>query len=296
MEDFERRIYYKRKARIVKLKRQIGYARRRIRRLRMLIRVALIFGLLYFSYRALHAHYWILNPDDILSLKKGVVTIEGNDITPEYKITDIIKTADVEKEQIFKFSTKAMEDSISSLQSVKKAYVRRFWFPARIAVYIDEAVPVFLIAPNPEAAPISAITRDGGFIGREFMPIPSKFKTIKILSYGNQDDYEKWDKKRVDEILKFIKIIEIYSKEKVVYLDLRNKNDVYIQLEDELLRIGIFDEAAKERIKSIPTILPEAKNLKQKVKYIDLRWSDASYIKLEGESAPKADEASQNQE
>ena len=290
MEDFVRRQFYKRKAEISKLKRKIGCAKRRISRLRMLIRVALIFGLLYFSYRVLNAHWWVLNPDDVLSMKKNVVKVEGNLITPEYKITDIIKTADIEKGEIYKISTKQMEDSISGLQSIKKAYVRRFWFPARIVVYVDEVAPVFLIAPNPDSAPISAITKDGGFIGREFMPIPSKFKTVKILSYGNVDDYEKWDKKRVEEILKLIKTIEAYSKENVEYLDLRNKNDVYVKLKDELLRVGVFDETLNERIKWIPTILPEAKNLKQKVKYIDLRWKDAYYIKYEGDSAPAPSE------
>ena len=287
MENFESRQHYKRKAKAYKLKRKIGCAKRRISRIRMLIRVTLIFGLLYFSYRALNAHWWILNPDDVLSMKKNAVKVEGNLITPEYKITDIIKTSDIEKTEIYKISTKQMEDNISSLQSVKKAYVRRFWFPARIVVYVDEVTPVFLITPNPDAAPISAITKDGGFMGREFMPIPSKFKTVKIISYGNVDDYEKWDKKRVDEILKLIRTIEAYSKEPVEYIDLRNKNDVYVKLKDELLRVGVFDETLNDRIKWIPTILPEAKNLKQKVKYIDLRWKDAYYIKYEGASAPK---------
>ncbi len=289
MGEFVRRQFYKRKAKIVKLKRKVAYAKRRIRRFRMLLRVTIIFLLLYVSYRALHAHYWYLNPNDVLSMNKEVVKIEGNVITPEYKIADIIKTSDISDKQIFKFSTKAIEESLSSLQSVKKAYVRRFWFPARIIVFIDEATPVFLISPNPETAPISAITKQGGYIGREFMPIPSKFKTIKILSYGTDDDYEKWDKKRVDEILKFIKVIEAYSKEKVEYIDLRNKNDVYVKLEHELLRLGAFDESLTERIKGIPTILPEAKTLKQKVKYIDLRWKNATYIKLEDSPASKTE-------
>ena len=293
MSEFYRRNYYKRKTKILALKRKIGYAKRRIRRLRMLVRVTLIFALLYFSYRVLNAHYWHLNPNDVLNMKNNVVTIEGNLITPEYKITDIIKTSDIEEGQIFKFQTKNMEDNISNLQSVRRAYVRRFWFPARIIVYVDELTPVFLISPNPDSAPISAITKEGTFIGREFMPIPSKFKTVKILSYGNDDDYEKWDKKRVDEILKFIRTIETYSKERFEYLDLRNKNDIYVKLEDELLRIGVFDDTLKERIKGIPTILPKAKTLKQKVKYIDLRWQEANYIKLEGDSTQNA---SENQE
>ena len=127
------------------------------------------------------------------------------------------------------------------------------------------------------------------------MPIPSKFKTFKILSYGNQDDYEKWDKKKIDDILKFIKTIEVYSKENVQYIDLRNKNDIYVKLDDIALRLGMYDETIKDRIKWIPTILPKAKSLNKKVKYIDLRWQNAYYIKTEG-SDTNSQNAEENQE
>ncbi len=281
MSEFNRRQYYKRKSKIVKMKRKVAHAIRRIRRFRMLLRVALIFLLLYCSYEILNLPAWYLNPEDLMNMNPDVVKIEGNLITPEYKISDIIRTSDVPDEQIFKFSTAPLEENLSKLQSVKKAYVRRFWFPARIIVIIEERVPVFLISPNIDSSPISAVTADGYYIDREYMPIPSKFKTTKILSYGTDDNYENWDKKRVDEIQRFIKTVETYSKQKIEYLDLRNKNDVYVKLEHVLLRIGTLDDTTKDRIKTIPTILPEALSLKQKVKYIDLRWQDSNYIKLD---------------
>ena len=63
------------------------------------------------------------------------------------------------------------------------------------------------------------------------MPIPPEFNATKILTYGLAgDDYEQWDKKRVDEILKLIKTIEAYSKQDVKYVDLRNPKDVYVQI------------------------------------------------------------------
>ncbi|MCD8024973.1 MAG: FtsQ-type POTRA domain-containing protein [Candidatus Gastranaerophilales bacterium] len=271
--------------------RKIAGVRRQIRHLRMLLRVGLIFGLLYISWIILNLNQWYLNPDDIMNMNPDIVQIEGNVITPEYKISDIIRTSEPPDKQIFKYSTKQLEENLSKLQSVKKAYVRRFWFPARILVFIEEREPVFLIAPNKDSAPISAVTKDGSYMDREFMPIPSKFKTTKILSYGTGgDDYEKWDKKRVDEILKFIKKIETYSKQKVIYLDLRNPNDMYVQLDNIMLRLGALDDTTDDRIKWIPTILPEAKTLKQKVKYIDLRWKDTNYIKLDTESKDTTEE------
>ena len=281
MAEFDRRQYYRRKSRIMKLKRKVAVAKKRIRRFRMLIRVCLIFLLLYASYYMLNLRSWYLNPNDIMNLNPDVVKIEGNLITPVYKISDIIRTSEIPNEQIFKLSTKELEENLSKLQSVKKAYVRRFFLPARIIVIIEERVPVFLITPNIDSQPISAVTIDGHFMDREYMPIPTKFKTTKILSYGTDDNYENWDKKKVDELLRFIKTIETYSKQNVQYLDLRNKNDIYVKLDDVLLRIGALDDTTDDRIKTIPTILPEALSLKQKVKYIDLRWRESSYIKLD---------------
>lgn len=297
MGEFNRRQYYRRKSKIVKMKRKIALARKRIRRLRMLLRVALIFGLLYFSWWILNLSAWYLNPEDITNLNLSVVKIEGNIITPEQKISDIVKSSETTDEQIFKYSTKTLEYELSELQSVRKAYVRRFWFPARIIVFIEERTPVFLIAPNEDTAPIAAVTKDGRHMDREYMPVPSKFKTTKILSYGTgEDDYENWDKKKVDEILRFIKKIETYSGQKVIYIDLRNRSDIYVKLDEVMLRLGAFDDTLDDRIKWIPTILPEAKTLKQKIKYIDLRWKDAKYIKYDTDTEASPSQKEENQE
>lgn len=295
MINFENRQYYRRLAKIGKLKRRVAFARKRIRQFRMLIRVCMIFGIIAVCYYALNLRSWYLNPNDIVNLNPNVVKIEGNVITPTQKISDLIRTVEIPHEQIFKLSTKELENNISELQSVKKAYIRRFFFPARIIVFVDEVTPVFVIAPNENSMPISAITKEGKFVGREYMPIPTKYKTVKILSYGNEDNYEKWDKKRIDEILKFIKTVEVYSKQKVLYLDFRDMNDIYVQLDKHLLRLGRFDETIKDRIKWIPTILPQTQDLTKKVKYIDLRWSNAYFIKLEDEKAPVVKEE-ENQE
>ena len=154
--------------------------------------------------------------------------------------------------------------------------------PARINIIIEERTPAFLITPALDAVPISAITTDGVFIDREYMPISPKFHTYKIITYGVRgDDYEKWNKERVDEILCLTKAIETYGGQKIEYIDLRNPSDVYIKLEKVLIRFGEINDTALKRAKWIATILPEAAKFKQKIKYIDLRWDDAHYIKLD---------------
>ncbi len=254
-----------------------------IRNFRALLRVGLIFIFIYFGIWVLKLPQWFIDKDLLTIVDESVVKIEGNSITPQYKIIDLIKQTELPHTQIFRLDTRELEKNIAQLQPIKKVYVRRYWFPGRLNILVEERTPVFLIAPNLETEPISAITEDGVFIDREYMPIPPEFNATKILTYGLAgDDYEQWDKKRVDEILKLIKTIEAYSKQDVKYVDLRNPKDVYVQIGDIMLRLGEINESIYNRVKWIATILPEAQSkYGTKIKYIDLRWEDARYIKLD---------------
>jgi len=279
----QQQYYYRRKLRANKMRRRIISAKNSIRNLRMLIRVGLIFAIMFLGIKILKLPQWFIDKDLLAVVDSSVVKIEGNLITPKYKIIDLIKQTRLPRTQVFRMDTRELERNIAKLQPIKKVYVRRYWLPARLNILVEERVPVFLIAPNLETEPISAITEDGVFIDREYMPIPPKFNATKILTYGLAgDDYEQWDKKRVDEILKLIKTIEAYSKQKVKYVDLRNPKDVYVQIGDLMLRLGQINDSIYNRIKCIATILPEAQSkYGSKIKYIDLRWEDARYIKLD---------------
>ncbi len=283
----QQQYYYRRKLRANKMRRRIISAKNLIRNFRALLRVSLIFGFIYFGIWVLKLPQWFIDGDLLRVVDSSVVKIDGNLITPQYKIIDLIKQTELSNTQIFRLDTRELEKNIAQLQPIKKVYVRRYWFPGRLNILVEERTPVFLIAPNLETEPISAITEDGVFIDREYMPIPAKFNATKILTYGLAgDDYEQWDKKRVDEILKLIKTIEAYAKQDVKYVDLRNPKDVYVQIGDKgyniMLRLGEINESIYNRVKWIATILPEAQSkYGTKIKYIDLRWEDARYIKLD---------------
>ena len=73
---------------------------------------------------------------------------------------------------------------------------------------------------------------------------------------------------------------EAYSGEKIQYIDMKNPDDVYIQLQTVSVRIGELDKGAFDRLAKIEAVLPQMKTLKEDVKYIDLRWEDSAFIKL----------------
>ncbi len=274
--------YYRRRLKANKMRRLIASRRSAIRNFRVLLRIFLIVAIIVFAFKVLKLSGWYLNPDLVAVADESVIKIEGNAITPKYKIIDLVRQVQLPYVQIFRLDTEEIEKNILKLQPIKKVYIRRLWHPARINIIIEERTPAFLITPALDAVPISAITTDGVFIDREYMPISPKFHTYKIITYGVRgDDYEKWNKERVDEILCLTKAIETYGGQKIEYIDLRNPSDVYIKLEKVLIRFGEINDTALKRAKWIATILPEAAKFKQKIKYIDLRWDDAHYIKLD---------------
>jgi cell division septal protein FtsQ len=114
------------------------------------------------------------------------------------------------------------------------------------------------------------------------LPFKKKFDTTLILTYGTRgDDYRNWDADKIKLLDKLAKSISEYSGEKIVYIDLRNPQDVYIQLQSVKLRIGEINDTVFKRIHSISSILPQLKSFNKKIKYVDLRWEETKYLKLE---------------
>lgn len=275
--------YYRRRLQANRYKRQINAKRSQVRTARVLLRLAIIISIIFFTTLVLRAHRWHLDLEALKVPEPRVLKIEGNVITPTYKIVDMIRQTELPDVPIYKLDTREIAKNISALEAVERVYVRRFWLPARLLIVVEERTPVFEITPNLDTAPISAITNDGVFIGRDYMPLSKRFKTTKILSYGVRgDDYENWSKERVDELQKFIKAVETYSGDEVEYIDLRDPKDIYVKLQEVLVRFGEVNDATFERAQWLATIIPETKNFKKKIKYIDLRWDEAHYIKLDG--------------
>ena len=274
-------LYQKRRLKVNKIKRQIASNRALLMRLRMFLSLILIIGICYCCYFILKLPQWYIDSEKLSKADPRVLKIQGNNITPDYKIINMIRQTQLPYTQIFRLDTDELENNISQLQPIKKVYVRRYWFPARLVINVDERTPVFLLAPNLESEATSALTTDGVLIDHDYLPFNPAIKTKKLLTYGVRDGHDEvWDKKRIEEILKLTKAIEAYSNQEVQYIDLRNQKDVYIMLEEYLIRLGEINETSLNRAKWIASILPEAKKYNQKVKYIDLRWDDSYYLRL----------------
>ncbi len=253
-----------------------------LKRLRRLLRFLLVVGLILCLYYSLRLKYWYLSPNAFNSVHNGSLEIVNNNIVPSVNILRALRQNPIPRIPIYLYNTDELKDDILLLEPIEDVYIRRFWLPARLLVIIKERKPVITIAPAPEVEPIAFFAKGGKLIGKDYLPLDPKYKTIRVLSYGVRgDDYRHWTPDKVALIEKLAKTIEAYTKSQIEYIDFRNPDDVYVKLPEVNIRLGEVDESIFNRLKRLPSILPQIVNLDKKIKYLDLRWDNANYIKLE---------------
>lgn len=281
-------LFQHRRLKAQKMRRAINKTRSALQQLRLLLALIMTVAICYFGLKVLKLPQWYIDPVKLNAADKSVITIQGNSITPDYKIINMVRQTQLPYTQVFRLDTRELQQNISQLQPIRKVYIRRFWFPARLSIIVDERIPAFLVAPNLESEPVSALTADGVVIDHDYLPLNPNLKVKKLLTYGVKDGYDEvWDKKKVEEILKLVKAVETYSGQEVQYIDIRNRSNIYIMIKDYLIRFGEINDTAQKRVKKIASILPQAKIVEkernQEIEYIDLRWEDTQYFRMKGE-------------
>lgn len=282
-DDEQRISQFSAKRRIQKnrMERKVRQSQMWLNRFRILIRLITTILLIFLSYKLLKLPQWYLNKNAFNSLDNPSLEILNNKIVPSYKILTALRKAEVPNTPIYRVETNELKQNIMQLEPVEDVYIRRFWFPARLQINIQERVPIISISPAANVAPIAFFASGGKLIGREYMPIPKSYKTILVLSYGTRgDDYRNWDNDKIKLIEQVAKAVIANSHEGIQYIDLRNSKDVYVKIRTVNIRLGELDDGVFERINRIPSILPQVKTLDKKINYIDLRWKNANYIKL----------------
>lgn len=252
-----------------------------VRRFRILARYIIILLMLFVGYKSLKLHQWYLDKNVFNSYNNPYLEIVNNKIVPSYKILAALRRTQVPNTPIYRLETDEIKQNVLQLEPVENVFVRRFWFPARLQIIVQERIPIISISPAENVAPIAFFASGGKLIGRDYMPLDKSFKTILVLSYGTRgDDYRNWDNEKIKLIENIARAVEENSGEKIEYIDFRKPRDVYVKLKTANIRLGELDDMVFDRIKRIPSILPQVKTLDKKIKYIDLRWKDANYIKL----------------
>ena len=244
----------------------------------LVMNVLIILSLVYLTQMP----QWYLDENIFSVSDSGALEILNNKIVSTKKILAALKTVEVPEVPVYMAKTDNLKEKLLQFPPVEEVYIRRYAFPARLQIILREREPFITISPDAKVPPVAFFTKDGKLIGREYLPLKPEFKTLLVLSYGNKgDDYSKWDLKKLQKLDRIARYIEVYSKEPVEYVDLRNPEDVYVKIKSVNIRLGRLDEHVNERIERIPSILPEVQLMDTKIKYLDLRWKDTNYLKLD---------------
>lgn len=286
--------YNKRKLGQLKKRRELRKTKILLMRARFFARIFFIMLLLWGFLKVINLPQWYLDKNIFVTFPNDNLEIEGNKIVSSVQILDKLKTFKFPQKPVYLLDTKPVEKRILSLTPVKKVFIRRYWFPARLKIVLDERTPVISIAPTPKVQPVAVFTNDDGIIkvlNREFLPLPPSKETYKVLTY---DQYSLWKSVQVQYIVQFADYIENATNQKLEYLDIRNPDDVFVQLNNVRLRIGrINGSTTFSNIDKAFSVLPEALKIKDEIEYIDLRWDNVS-IKLKDKKKSETEAKKEN--
>ena len=180
-----------------RMERKVRQSQMWLKRFRFFARFATIILMIFLGYSLLRVHPWYLGKDTFTSVKNPSLEILNNKIVPSYKILAALRRTEIPNKPIYLVQTDDIKKSIMQIEPVQDVFIRRFWFPARLQIIIQERVPVVTISPVENVPPIAFFARGGKLIGRDYMPLDKSFKTILVLSYGVRgDDYRNWNNER----------------------------------------------------------------------------------------------------
>ena len=276
----------KRKLSQLQKRRNLRKAKILMARFRFLLRIISVCLLAWVFTIIINLPQWYLSKNIFSSYPNDNVEIEGNKIVSSGQILSKLKNLKLPNKPVYLINTKSVENKILELTPVKKVFIRRYWFPARLRIVLDERTPVLSVAPTQKVEPVAVFTNDDNvikIIGREFLPLPASKETYKVLTY---DRFDRWKPGQVQYMTKFALYIENATNQKLSYIDIRNPDDVFVQLNNVRLRIGrINGSTTFANIDKVLSVLPEALKIKNDIEYIDLRWDNVS-IKLKDKNKP----------
>ena len=263
--------------------RKLRKKRKKVNHLKTFLSSTLLILLAIGGYEFFNLPQWYLPENTFSNPMSGRVDIINNKIVPTYVIQNELKDLEVSKLPIFITSVTPVKKELYQIPMMKKVYVRRYGFPARIQIIVRERVPMAVIKSDINAKhPLAFYTTDGMLvINKRYMNLSSiEPSLLKILTSSKNLEkdipFEKYQ-----EIEKIVQAVETYSNEKVEYIDMRKPNDVFVKIQTTSIRLGILDNTVFERIKRIYTILPQITEVNNKIKYIDLSWDRVNYLKLQ---------------
>ena len=142
--------HHKKKLRYYKQRRRFHKFRMYVMTTRFLARIIVFCLILFGLVKVLNLPQWYLKSDVFTNYPNSSIEIEGNKIVSTSQIINVLKPVKLPQKPIYLLDTKIIEKSILTLNPIKNVYIRRFWFPARLRIIVDEKIPILEISTVPK--------------------------------------------------------------------------------------------------------------------------------------------------
>ena len=264
----------------------------------LFLRALIIAIIVFCGYKILVSQKWYYPQGMFNSVTNKNFTIVGTYITPKEKILQVMQKVEIPKIPLYMLDVKAYEDRISEIETVKSVFIRRYWFPARMQIVIEDKKPVLMIAPNENAKPAAFFVEGGVLLNADLLPADKNVYPLKILTTGSDpnDNFINWKEDRINQLIELADKAALYSGEDVEYIDIREKDNIFIKIKSVLIDLGELDDYAYSRLKTISSILPSLNKIDKEIEYVDLRWNVAKYVKYKGKETDENDNLSDESE
>ena len=126
--------YFKRKRNQKRIKNAINQTH-------FLLKILSTIAVLWLTSRLAILPNWYLPQDAFDKYPSKHLRIISNNLTPNEKILKKLKSIPMENKPIYMIDTAPYENAIKELNPIKKAFVRRYWLPARLEITLEEEIP-----------------------------------------------------------------------------------------------------------------------------------------------------------
>ncbi len=162
--------------------RQLRKQRKKLKKLRAYAKFVIFALLILGMYEFVKLPQWYLSSDAFSKPDTEAVKILNNEILTQNIIYDSLKNVSVPNVPIFLMSVNSIKHELFKIPVVKKVYVRRYGFPARIQIIIRERTPIAVVKSSLNSLPMAFATADGAFVtNNKYMSLVEIKPVLKII-------------------------------------------------------------------------------------------------------------------
>lgn len=217
------------------------------------------------------------------------IIVRGNKVATNAQVQTALEFALAKP--LYQLNPHELEDEVKRLDVVQQAFVRRYCLPTPVLVVeVLEEFPWATYATAPDAAPKWVVAESGRKISISEFP---RVTQPGLRLYGQTST--QFTVKAVGQWATWLAYIEKQTHCQVQSVDMRNPQDVRVQVGDLNLKLGTPDATLSRRLGRLSSVLSVIEPLRGRLEFIDLGLDNNIPLKLAKKTdGPRATESKDN--